>query len=185
MGESGVLLELSLHILDVIENSTRAGASVVYVAVTERREEDLLEIDIEDDGPGLPVAVEDALDPFFTTKSGERTGLGLSLFRAAAEQAGGNMTVGESVLGGVAVKAWMRLSHIDRAPLGDLAGTLSGVLLTNPDVDLWCRVSGSAGETLVQRSELAKEFAPQGTSSFALAREYAARVNAALQSLDA
>ena len=131
--------ELSLHILDLIENSVRVEASVVRVSVIEDREEDTLTIMVEDNGPGLNVAPEVAADPFYTTSQGKRTGLGLSLFRAAAERAGGTMRVGRSELGGVAVEVVMQLSHIDRTPLGDLPATLSTVVCTNPHLDLICR----------------------------------------------
>jgi nitrogen-specific signal transduction histidine kinase len=131
--------ELSLHILDLIENSVRVEASVVRVSVIEDRKKDTLTIMVEDNGPGLTVAPEVAADPFYTTSQGKRTGLGLSLFRAAAEQAGGTMRVGRSELGGVAVEVVMQLSHIDRTPLGDLPATLSTVVCTNPHLDLICR----------------------------------------------
>ncbi|HNT89402.1 MAG TPA: ATP-binding protein, partial [Candidatus Hydrogenedentes bacterium] len=70
--------ELSLHILDLMENATRAGATVVYVGITENVAQDTLEIVVEDNGPGLPASSDAALDPFYTTKGGKRTGLGLS-----------------------------------------------------------------------------------------------------------
>ena len=127
--------ELSLHILDLIENSTRAEASVIVVAVEAVPETDTLRIAIEDNGTGLKVSPDAALNPFYTTKTGKRTGLGLSLFRAAAEAAGGWLTIGKSDLGGVAVVAEMRLTHIDRTPLGDLATTLSSAVCTHPEID--------------------------------------------------
>jgi anti-sigma regulatory factor (Ser/Thr protein kinase) len=133
-----VMRELSHHILDLIENSVHAGASVMCVSVIEDRREDTLKIILEDNGPGLSVAPEVATGPFYTTSQGKRTGLGLSLFRAAAEQAGGMMRLGRSELGGVSVEAVMQLSHIDRTPLGDLPTTLSTVVCTNPDLDLVC-----------------------------------------------
>ena len=81
--------ELSLHVLDLVENSLRAGAGVVAVGIEEQPDRDLLAITVEDDGPGLAVGPQQALDPFYTTKEGKRTGLGLSLFRQQVELAGG------------------------------------------------------------------------------------------------
>ena len=83
------LRELSLHVLDLVENSLRAGAGVVAVGVEEQPDRDLLAISVEDDGPGLAVLPEQALDPFYTTKEGKRTGLGLSLFRQQVEHGRG------------------------------------------------------------------------------------------------
>ncbi len=133
--------DLSLYLLDILENSVRAGAGRIAVAISADRAADTLTIAVEDDGPGLPVSPDEALDPFFTTKSDKTTGLGLSLFRQAAEAAGGGLSVGRSpALGGVAVKAWMSLANVDRPPLGDVAASVLTMVATNPqaefDVDL-------------------------------------------------
>ena len=128
--------DLSLYLLDIIENSVRAGATRISVGVTADRAGDSLVITVEDDGPGLPVAPHQALDPFYTTKKGKKTGLGLSLFRQAAEAAGGGLSVGRSAdLGGVAVRAWMDLDNVDRPPLGDVATSILTMVATNPEVD--------------------------------------------------
>lgn len=128
--------ELSLHLLDLIENSIRAGATIVSIAVDEQPDEDRLTLRIEDNGPGLPPEAERALDPFYTTKRGKRTGLGLSLLRQTAELAEGSLALGLSPLGGLAVEATMRSGHIDRPPLGDLASTVSSVVCANAGVEL-------------------------------------------------
>ena len=133
--------ELSLHVLDLVENSVRAGAGVVAVTVEEQPERDLLAISVEDDGPGLAVGPEQALDPFYTTKEGKRTGLGLSLFRQQVELAGGGVELGRSALGGLAVRARLGFGHVDRYPLGDLAGTLAGVVAANPGVEVRVRLA--------------------------------------------
>jgi signal transduction histidine kinase len=128
--------DLSLYLLDILENSVRAGATVIAVSVTADRGADRLSMTVEDDGPGLPVTPEQALDPFYTTKAHKKTGLGLSLFRQAAEAAGGSLSVGRSqTLGGVAVRAEMSLSNVDRPPLGDVATSLLTMVATNPAID--------------------------------------------------
>jgi len=85
--------DLSLHLLDLLENSMKAGATVVAVTVAERPEADRLRLVVEDNGPGLGVPPAAATDPFYTTGLGKRTGLGLSPFHAAAEQAGGSLSL--------------------------------------------------------------------------------------------
>jgi len=139
--------DLSLYLLDILENSVRAGATVVATCISADRLRDELTIGVEDDGPGLPVEPEQALDPFFTTKAHKKTGLGLSLFRQAAEAAGGGLSVGRSdTLGGVAVRAWMKLGDVDRPPLGDVAATIATMVVTNPEVEFRVDVA-DGGET--------------------------------------
>lgn len=129
------LRDLSLHILDLVENSIRAGADSVEVTLQAEHENDTLRVCIEDNGPGFPAAAELAWDPFFTTK-GKKTGLGLSLFRAAAEQAGGRLQLGASRLGGAMVSASMGLSHVDRPPIGDLAASIAMLAVAESDLKL-------------------------------------------------
>jgi len=175
--------DLSLHILDLIENSIRADASVVSVTIVESPAENTLQIVVEDNGSGLTVAPDKATDPFYTTKGGKRTGLGLSLFRAAAEQAGGSITIYHSELGGIAVEAVMQLDHVDRSPLGNLATTLSSVACTNPELNLSCRLRVGDREQVIRFSDVAKEQCISGCCGLVVAREILAKVNAALESM--
>jgi hypothetical protein len=141
-----------------------------------RPEEDLLEISVEDNGSGFTVEPNQATNPFYTTKNGKRIGLGLSLFKAAAEQAGGGMTISRSSLGGVAVHAWMRLDDIDRKPLGDLAATLSSVVCTSPHLDLWCKLSSPEGNFEIRVSEVAKELRANERCGLAIARKVSEKI---------
>jgi hypothetical protein len=147
--------DLSLYLLDVLENSLRAGAGAVAVTIAADRAADSLTIAVEDDGPGLPVTPDEALDPFFTNKKEKKTGLGLSLFRQAAEAAGGGLEVGRSDgLGGVAVRAWMSLRNVDRPPFGDVAASILTMVATNPDVEFVVRLSDDGERLEVRGSEL-------------------------------
>ena len=88
------MLELALHILDIAENSVRAGAKTVFIDITEDRLRDRLEIEIRDDGAGMDEAtVQRAMDPFYTSKKVRRVGLGLPLLKEAAIRAGGSFTI--------------------------------------------------------------------------------------------
>lgn len=150
--------DLSLYLLDILENSARAGATNVAVSIVAERSADLLTISVEDDGPGLPVDPEKALDPFFTTKQNKKTGLGLSLFRQAAEAAGGGLTVGRSAdLGGVAVRAWMSFSSIDRPPLGNVATSILTMAATNPQIQFTIDWKDGAAHMSLRGSELPKQ----------------------------
>lgn len=129
--------ELALHILDIVENSIRAGSSFVQIAVIENPAKDQLIITISDDGCGMDTKMlEQATDPFFTTKDVRSVGMGLSLFRQAAERTGGNMRVASQPGSGTRVEASFKRSHIDRQPLGDMASTITMILLANPKIDL-------------------------------------------------
>lgn len=166
--------EISLHILDLIENSIRAEASVIDLTVDIQPRRDLLRIVIEDNGKGLSITPEEALNPFRTTKAGKKTGLGLSLFKAAAEQAGGSLKLSQPASGGVRVDVEMGLTHLDRNPLGDLAGTLAGMICTNPAIDFRVRVRIDGRETVVSVRDLAAQSGDGEPDGLSLAREVAA-----------
>lgn len=127
--------DLSLHILDIAENSIRAGAKAVEIRIKEDLKRDYLEIEIQDDGYGMePSLLEKAIDPFFTTKSVRKVGLGLSLFKEAARIAGGDLVLHSEPGQGTKVKATFQHSHIDRKPLGDMAKTLITLIIGNREV---------------------------------------------------
>lgn len=161
--------ELSLHILDLLENSIQAGASVVAVTLALDHVRDLLDVIVEDDGPGLSVSFEEALDPFYTTKSGKKTGMGLSLFKFRAEQSGGSLTLGTSALGGLKVTVRMQLSHIDRSPLGNLATTLSSLVCTTPEIDLQCRLRSDSEERYISVAQVTEALPLEKRQEFAIA----------------
>lgn len=128
--------ELSLHILDVIENGISAGADLITLSVDENRGENLLKIIIKDNGAGIPEEMRHrVMDPFFTTKTTRRVGLGLSLFKEACARCAGEFTVESQEGVGTEVYASFQLDHIDLAPMGDLAGSLISLIVGNQDVD--------------------------------------------------
>lgn len=135
--------DLSLYLLELLENSVRAGARHVNVGLVMDEASDELRLTVEDDGQGLKGTPEQTLDPFYTTKAGKKTGLGLSLLKGEAELAGGGLRIGPApTLGGVLVEVWMRLGSIDRPPLGDVATTLVVMGATNPDTTFLVSLSG-------------------------------------------
>lgn len=150
--------ELSLHVLDALENSLEAGATLIELVIEEDLAADWLTIAIRDDGRGMS---EDQLarinDPFFTTRSTRHVGLGIPLFAAAAERCEGNLAVTSQPGKGTSLQATFRHSHIDRAPLGDITGTLLAVILAgSSDLHYIHRLDGHQFEfhTADVRSEL-------------------------------
>lgn len=150
--------ELSLHILDVLENSVRAGATHIELIIEEDLAQDRLDITIRDNGRGMSEAeLADIFDPFFTTRTTRHVGLGIPLFKAAAERCNGDLTITSKVGEGTTLRATFQHSHIDRAPLGDMTGTLLAILLSGScDVHYVHRVGGQAFEfdTVEIRAEL-------------------------------
>jgi hypothetical protein len=175
------LRDLSLHILDIVENSIRAGATEVKVGVIQDPACDSLELVVEDNGPGLCVSAEQALDPFFTTKSGKRIGLGLSLLKATAEAAGGALDLDTRGPSGLRIRARLGLSHVDRLPLGDVAATLAAVVCTNPDLELCCTLRVGAEGVEIRSADVARALPGRGT--LAAARSFGERVRAGIKEL--
>jgi anti-sigma regulatory factor (Ser/Thr protein kinase) len=127
--------DLSLHILDIAQNSIEAKARRVAIRVEELSSRDRLVLEITDDGRGMsPRLLARALDPFVTTKKAKRIGLGLSLLAQAARATGGRVTLRSQPDRGTKVRATFRLSHIDLQPLGDMAETLTVLMVSHPDV---------------------------------------------------
>lgn len=128
--------DLSLHILDVVENGTAAGATLVEIRILEDSQKDQLVITVKDNGRGMdPKMLERVRDPFVTTRTTRRVGLGLSLLDQAAREADGMLEIRSAPGRGTEVVASFRSSHIDRKPLGDMASTMVSLILGNPDVD--------------------------------------------------
>ena len=128
--------DLSLHILDVVENSIRADARRVEILVEEDEAADLLRLEITDDGNGMDQSMlEQATEPFVTSKAGKRIGLGLPLLAQAAREAEGKLVVSSELGVGTRIVATFRHSHPDRKPLGDIASTLGTLVGGHPGID--------------------------------------------------
>lgn len=128
--------ELSLNVMDIAQNSISAGASLITITVEEDAELDELSISIGDNGRGMtPEQVERVTDPFFTTRTTRSVGLGVPLFKMEAEMTGGRFSL-ESTLGvGTTTTAVFKPSSVDMIPLGDINGTVSMLVMMNPDLD--------------------------------------------------
>jgi hypothetical protein len=128
--------ELSLHILDVSENGINAGADRVDIMVNEERNNNVISIRITDNGPGIPEEmIENVTDPFVTSRTTRRVGLGLSLLAAATKRCDGEFTIDSTPGKGTSVTATFAYDHIDRAPVGDMAATMTTLMAGNPAMD--------------------------------------------------
>jgi len=130
--------ELSLHILDITQNSIRAKAKSVKLQIIESLVENELTIIIEDDGCGIPEnQLAGVTDPFVTSRTTRKVGLGLSLFKAAAEACGGSFLISSTEGVGTKVVGSFRHDHIDRAPLGNMADTILTMIMSFGETDLY------------------------------------------------
>lgn len=128
--------ELSLNVLDIAQNSVVAGASLITIEVIEDTLKDLLTITVADNGKGMSEEqVKSVIDPFYTTRTTRKVGLGVPLFKMAAEMAGGSLDIKSRPGEGTALTATFTLSHVDRMPIGDMEGTVSALIHMNPDLD--------------------------------------------------
>lgn len=128
--------ELSLNILDIVQNSISANANLVTITVTEEKKENLMTLSIEDNGKGMSEEfVKNVCDPFTTTRKTRKVGMGIPLLKLAAEQAGGSFKIDSTLNVGTTVLATFQLDHIDRVPLGDVGQTISMLASCNEHVD--------------------------------------------------
>ncbi len=131
--------ELSLNILDIAQNSIKAQATLVGIELCET--ETTLLIRITDNGCGMEEAfLERVLDPFSTTRTTRKVGLGLPLLKLAAEQTGGSLSIrsipkSRSENSGTTVEALFHKDHMDFTPLGDIISTIEILIQGNPDID--------------------------------------------------
>jgi hypothetical protein len=127
--------ELSLHLLDIAENSVAAGAHDVTMTVHENLEGDRLYLAIQDNGKGMDAeTVKKVTDPFVTSRTTRKVGLGLPLLKEAAEFCNGYLRITSTPGKGTLVEVVFQHSHIDRMPLGDLTGTWMTLLVSSPEI---------------------------------------------------
>ena len=127
--------EIALHLLDIAENSVAANGSNICVDVTENLAADRLWARVQDDGKGMtPEMVAVVTDPFTTSRTTRKVGLGIPLIKEAAEACNGNLTICSELGQGTCLEVYFQHSHIDRMPLGDLAGTWLTLVVAHPEV---------------------------------------------------
>ncbi|MBN2077881.1 MAG: sensor histidine kinase [Spirochaetes bacterium] len=136
--------DLSLHILDIVENSTMAGATMVEIRIEEDGTNDMLMLTVKDNGAGMDGKTSKAVrDPFTTSRKTRRVGLGIPLLEQSAREAGGGIVIDSEPGKGTTITASFGLSHIDRRPLGDLASTIITLIMGNPGIDFLVHVDAA------------------------------------------
>ncbi len=148
--------ELSLHIMDIIQNSIAANASLIEIIVEENIIKDYLKIVIKDNGIGIDRSMLSHIkDPFITTRTSRKVGLGISLFEAACNRCEGVLNIESNVGIGTTLTAQMKYSHIDRAPIGKVQDTIISLLLY-PNLDFIYRHLFNENEFILDTREVRK-----------------------------
>lgn len=140
---------LSDHILDIAQNSIRAKASRIEITLRENHAEDTLVITIKDNGCGMSeTTLAKVTDPFFTSRTVRKVGLGIPLFKQNAEATGGSLKIESKEGEGTTLQASFSLTHWDRPPLGDIAGTIVILVSANPDIEfIYCHTTETGSYT--------------------------------------
>ena len=129
--------EIGLHIMDIVQNSIRAGAGEVSITLSESVSGDTLALTVADDGNGMDEETcRRATDPWFTSRTTRKVGLGLPLLQMNAGLSGGGVKIESSPGSGTTVTATFGYSHLDRPPLGDVCGTIALLILSNPGINI-------------------------------------------------
>ena len=140
--------DLSLHLIDIAENSIRAQATQITIEMSEYPDKEQLILKVKDNGKGMSKQLlMQATDPFVTTKMTRRVGLGLALLEQNCKQSDGDLKITSSVGKGTIVTATMAYHHINRLPLGDLAGSLALLIVTHPRIN-WAYRHTYEGQTI-------------------------------------
>lgn len=147
--------ELALHIMDIAENGIRAGAGSITISLKEEGVPAFLKMQIQDDGKGMSrEELSMVEDPFFTSRTTRRVGLGIPLLRQHAEMAGGEIEIWSEPGVGTTISATFRKDHPDRQPLGDVEGCWILLVSANPDIEWVLKMESGAGEFSISTSEI-------------------------------
>lgn len=147
--------ELSLNVLDIAQNSIAAAATQIQMEVVERTDAHTLTIGIYDNGCGMTEEqVQSVLDPFYTTRTTRKVGMGVPLFKMAAEQTGGTLTVSSKVGIGTNIKAVFHTDSVDFTPLGDMASTVTTLVSMNTEIQFLYRHKVDKKEFVFDTAEI-------------------------------
>ncbi|MGD9978771.1 MAG: ATP-binding protein, partial [Bacteroidales bacterium] len=147
--------DISLHILDIVQNSVTAQASNIEINIEVDKKNDYLALLITDNGKGMsPEFLQRAMDPYATTRTTRKVGLGLPLLKQNAERTGGSMII-ESIEGqGTMLKAVLQTNHIDCLPLGDIPGVIAMLICSHPQINFYFTQKYNSKEFSISTLEL-------------------------------
>lgn len=175
---------LALNILDIVQNSIRAEATEISIEIEESKTDDLFVMTIGDNGNGIPKNIlENITNPFVTTRTTRKIGLGLSLLKYHADLTGGSLKI-DSVEGkGTKITASFSFSHIDRQPLGDIAGVVVLLLTCDPETDIRYKHRTNAGEYFFSSKETKEYLEIETLNDNSLLQEIKGMINENLKEI--
>jgi len=150
--------DLALHILDIVQNSIVAGATLIELIVDENLPGNLIGITNKDNGKGIESGMlAQVTDPYVTSRITRKVGLSLPLFRQSAEQTGGLLKISSETGKGTEVTALFKAEHIDLPPWGDLSGVIILLITANPQLDFQYYHRSKNGEYIFDTREIKEE----------------------------
>lgn len=150
--------EISLHILDIVQNALSANACLIEIFIDADTAKDVLRVAVKDNGRGMDEeTAKSVASPFATSRTTRKVGLGIPFFKEGAESCGGSFELRSKPGRGTYIAATYRLSHIDRPPLGNMADTVLGLVACNPDADFVCDYRADENRFTFDTREIRKE----------------------------
>lgn len=150
-----MLEDLSAHVLDIAENSVMAGAENIEINIRESVADDILIFSVKDDGSGMSEDfVAEVADPFTTTRTTRRVGMGIPFLKQSAELCGGGLVINSKLGAGTTIEARFEYSSVDRPPLGDIPATMMTLIMGSPDVHWLYRHTTDKGGFLLDSDEI-------------------------------
>ncbi len=177
--------ELALNILDIVQNSIGAKADQEEIFIEESRLENSMRIVISDNGSGMRSEIlKDVTDPFITSRTTRKVGLGLPFLKQHAEMAGGRLKIESHVGVGTNVEAAFILNHIDRQPMGDISGVIKLLIIANPRIDFLYKHKTDTGEFSLDTREIKHVFEVNDLSDNNLMNDIKSMIKENLSSID-
>jgi anti-sigma regulatory factor (Ser/Thr protein kinase) len=163
--------EIALHILDIAQNSIRAGAGEIKITIDESPAADTLTMTITDNGIGMDdETCRRAADPWFTSRTTRKVGMGLPLLQMNSILSGGEMKITSAHGRGTTVTATFGYAHLDRPPLGDVSGTIALLISANPDINIVYIHSSGEYEWSISTREIKEELGEDAVTDLTLVR---------------
>ena len=176
--------EIGLHIMDIVQNSIRAGADEISITLSESISKDILILTVADDGKGMDEETRRrATDPWFTSRSTRKVGLGLPLLQMNAVLSGGGVKIDSAPGRGTTVTATFGYSHMDRPPLGDVSGTIALLIVSNPAINIIYNHQCEGNSWSISTAEIKEELGEDAVTDLTIVRPLKEIINENVSSL--
>jgi hypothetical protein len=170
--------EIALHMMDIAQNSVRAGADEIIITLSESIVLDTLRLTVSDNGKGMDrETCMKAADPWFTSRTTRKVGMGLPLLKMNATLSGGDMIISSTPGHGTMITATFGYSHVDRPPLGDFSGTIALLIMSNPLINIIFKYECEGEGWSLSTSEIRKELGNDAVKDLTIVRSLREIIN--------